>query len=63
MVVEAQVDLFHNRKLRAIASNLEDLLFHRLGKEWNKRRNLSALLEQIQLAHNLGEYEFAHISS
>ncbi|KAH0558795.1 hypothetical protein GP486_004563 [Trichoglossum hirsutum] len=57
LVVEAKMNLFNNSKLAAVASNLEDLLFHRLRKEWDKRKNLSSLLEQIQLARNLSECE------
>ena len=37
-----------------IASCLEDLLFHRLGKEWSQRSELSSLLEQIQLSQSFG---------
>ncbi|KAF8250004.1 hypothetical protein K440DRAFT_659974 [Wilcoxina mikolae CBS 423.85] len=39
-----------------ISCALEELLFHRLRKdrEWWVRNDLSSLLEQMQLAHNLG---------
>ncbi|KAI9674244.1 MAG: hypothetical protein M1829_003791 [Trizodia sp. TS-e1964] len=33
-----------------VASHIEDLLFHRLGREWNERNDLSSLFEQIQLS-------------
>lgn len=42
----------------AVASSLEDLLFHRLGKEWNDRSNFGALLEQILLSFDLGQSIF-----
>ena len=54
-MVEARLSLLHDSKLGAVASNLEDLLFHRLGREWDTRKSLSALIEQIQLAQNLGK--------
>lgn len=37
-----------------VASHIEDLLFHRLGKEWNERNDLSSLFEQIQLLQIFG---------
>ncbi|KAH0545413.1 hypothetical protein FGG08_000554 [Glutinoglossum americanum] len=52
-VIEAQTGLLRDRKLATVASSLEDLLFHRLGREWDIRKNLSSLLEQIQLAQTL----------
>ncbi|KAL1886900.1 hypothetical protein Plec18167_000835 [Paecilomyces lecythidis] len=39
-----------------IISCLEDLLFHRLGKEWNNRNKFSSILEQVQLAHLIGTH-------
>ncbi|GAD91519.1 hypothetical protein PVAR5_0091 [Paecilomyces variotii No. 5] len=39
-----------------ILSCLEDLLFHRLGKEWKNRNTFSAILEQVQLAHLIGTH-------
>jgi hypothetical protein len=37
-----------------VTSHIEDLLFHRLGREWNERNNLSSLFEQIQLSQIFG---------
>lgn len=41
-------------KYATITSCLEDLLFHRLSREWNERSTFTAILEQVQLAHLLG---------
>lgn len=51
---EGKVYLLTSQNLATVASSLEDLLFYRLGKEWLKRRSLSMLLEQVQLAQVLG---------
>lgn len=37
-----------------VASHIEGLLFHRLGREWNERNDLSSLFEQIQLSQIFG---------
>jgi hypothetical protein len=42
-------------KYGIVGSSLEDLLFHRLGREWDDRCNLAAMLEQILLSINLGK--------
>ena len=42
------------RRNAAIFRGLEDLLFHRLGKEWNVRNDLSSIFEQLQLSESLG---------
>lgn len=38
----------------SVASALEDLLFHRLGREWDERCSLSSLAEQILFSFDLG---------
>ena len=43
-----------NRGLFVLAASIEDLLFHRLGKYWKERNDLSSLLEQIQVSQILG---------
>ncbi|KAH8693394.1 hypothetical protein GQ44DRAFT_832739 [Phaeosphaeriaceae sp. PMI808] len=54
-ISQAQMEHFHGREASIVASGIEDLLFFRLREEyWESRRSLSALLEQIQMAQNLG---------
>ncbi|KAI9768773.1 MAG: hypothetical protein M1839_003958 [Geoglossum umbratile] len=53
-IVEAQIRLARDEELATVASSLEGLLYHRLHREWETRKSLSALMEQIQLAQNLG---------
>jgi hypothetical protein len=55
ILTEVQISFFSNNEHSAIASSIEDLLFHRLRKEWGMRSQLSALLEQIQLSQTLGK--------
>ena len=50
----AKVHLYNNQNFAAVAFSLEELLFYRFQKEWNKRQTLSLLLEQVQLAQFLG---------
>ena len=53
-IVTARSHLINNRHFAATAFCLEDLVFHRLGREWKDRQSLSGMLEQIQLAQLLG---------
>lgn len=55
-IMKAQAELCHDKRLIAISSFLEELLYHRVGKdkEWNKRSNFTSLLEQMQVAKALG---------
>ena len=53
-IVGAQAELFRDKRLIAISSFLEELLYFRLGKEWNQRSDFTSLLEQMQLAKALG---------
>lgn len=46
----------HAEMNSTIISCLEDLLFHRLGKEWSNRNKFSSILEQVQLAHLIGQF-------
>lgn len=43
-----------NKGLFVLAASIEDLLFHRLGKDWAERNDISSLYEQIQLSQILG---------
>ena len=43
-----------NKGLSILAANMEDLLFHRLGKDWKERNDLSSVFEQIQSSQTLG---------
>lgn len=43
-----------DKGLSVLAANIEDLLFHRLGKEWAERNDISSLFEQIQVSQILG---------
>jgi len=43
-----------NKGLFVLAASIEDLLFHRLGKGWKERNDLSSLFEQIQVSQILG---------
>lgn len=50
----AKDHLLNNQNFFVVGSSLEELLFYRLKKEWEKRQSLSVLLEQVQLARFLG---------
>lgn len=54
MINETQGQILRGDHSFVIASSLEDLLYHRLGKEWNERSYFSSLLEQIQMAETFG---------
>ena len=54
ILTKAQISVFSSSEHSAITSSIEDLLFHRLRKEWGVRCELSQLLEQIQLSQALG---------
>lgn len=60
-IVRVQSDLLAGNSIQGaqqgpltVASHIEDLLFHRLGREWNERNDLSSLFEQIQLSQIFG---------
>lgn len=53
-IMKTQAELLHEKGFTAISSYLEDLLYFRLGKEWNKRSNFTSLLEQMQLSKIFG---------
>ena len=44
-----------------IIPSLEDLLFHRIGKEWEDRNSISSLLEQYELSVILGNLFLHHL--
>ncbi|KAL9101119.1 MAG: hypothetical protein Q9163_003596 [Psora crenata] len=48
------LDLMVSGKYPAIRSGLENLLYHRLDKDWDQNSGYSALLEQLQLAKIFG---------
>lgn len=62
-IITAKSHLHSDQQFVAAGSTLEDLLFHRLGKEWESRNRLSMMLEQIQLARDLGKYMLFQIST
>lgn len=53
-IMQTQVELVRDKRLVAISSFLEELLYFRLGKEWEQRNNFTSLLEQMQLAQAFG---------
>ena len=53
-ILSSRQDPGHNKRLFILAASMEDLMFHRLGKEWNERNDLSSLFEQIHLSQFLG---------
>ena len=50
-----------NKGLSVLAASIEDLLFHRLSKDWKERNDLSSLFEQIQVSQILGKSTSVHI--
>ena len=61
VIVDAQLQIFRRgkngtqaRRLMILAANIEDLLFHRLGKDWQEKNDFSSLLEQIQVSQYFG---------
>ena len=53
-ITKTQAKLCYDREYIAILSSMEELLYHRLHKEWSKRSNFTSLLEQMQLAKAFG---------
>ena len=53
-IAKTQAKLCYDREYIAILSSVEELLYHRLHKEWSKRSNFTSLLEQMQLAKAFG---------
>ena len=53
MIVTIQARLFAD-KYSAVMLGLEDLIFHRLGKDWTERANFSWFLEHLQFAKSIG---------
>ncbi|KAL9124703.1 MAG: hypothetical protein Q9217_005994 [Psora testacea] len=50
-----QVKLVDDHHVSIVKSSLEDLLYHRLGRDWNKKTtSYSSLLEQVQMAKMFG---------
>ena len=45
----------HDKRVSVVARAMEDLLFHRLGRDWHQKNDLSSLLEQIQLSLFFGK--------
>jgi hypothetical protein len=52
--MKTRTEVFDGNQFAVIASRLEGLLYHRLGREWSERSDLSSLLEQSQLSQCLG---------
>lgn len=57
-VASALSTLSSNKAYFTLAMGLEDLLFHRIGKEWQNRSSLSSLLAQYELSLLLGNFSF-----
>lgn len=60
-IARTQVELFREKNFHGVSSFLEDLLYFRLGKEWEQRSNFTSLLEQMQLSKAFGsnvQYSF-----
>ncbi|KAJ5825808.1 hypothetical protein N7474_002946 [Penicillium riverlandense] len=54
-VIMSTLSILHAPKNRqATVGCLEELLFHRLDREWQQRQSFTAILEQMQQAHQLG---------
>ena len=53
-IAKTQAKLCYDREYIAILSSIEELLYHRLHREWSKRSNFTSLLEQLQLAKAFG---------
>ena len=53
-LVRAQSELFHGNEFKVVASSLEELIFHKIGRELPKISDVSSLFEQIQLSQNFG---------
>ena len=53
-IAKTQAKLCYDREYIAILSSIEELLYHRLIKEWNERSKFTSLLEQLQLARSFG---------
>ena len=54
-ISEIREQLFNIDRLRIIHFSLEELLYFRVDKEWNKRGDYTSLLEQMQQAEFLGK--------
>ena len=44
-----------NKGLFILEASIEELLFHRLGRDWREMNDLSSLFEQIQISQGLGK--------
>ena len=66
-IIEAQSKILssrqnpsQNKRLFVLAASIEDLLFHRLGRDWKERNDVSSLFEQIQISQILGTSTSVH---
>ena len=53
-ILSASQNPGRDKRLAVLAASIENLLFHRLGREWNERNDISSLFEQIQVSQILG---------
>lgn len=60
-VTKAISILHSNQAYLTVAFGLENLLFHRIGKEWQDRSSLSSLLGQYELSLLLGNLSFLNL--
>ena len=63
LVLRSEQDARQNKGVLVLAASIEDLLFHRLGKEWRERNDTSSLFEQLQVSQILGTVDAFHMSS
>ena len=53
-ITKTQAELCHDKNYTAILSSLEELLYLKLGKDWNERSDFTSLLEQMRHAQAFG---------
>ena len=54
IISNVQREIFGKIEFAAVRYSLEELLWYRLGKEWDERSDFTSLLEQMQLADAFG---------
>ncbi|KAI9889599.1 MAG: hypothetical protein M1814_005106 [Vezdaea aestivalis] len=53
-ILHARQHPLQDKRFLALLADLEQLLFHKLGKEWKDRSDISSLLEQVQISYLFG---------
>lgn len=60
--ISKSVSALHtNDEYLTVASHLEDLLLHRISKEWGNRSSISSIMAQFLFSLNLGGYAFSSL--